>query len=129
MKINSNNKNYNFKALLSKNIIPLIARAKGSCPLHKKPLLYDAIKSIETIFPYNTVSLNNKEIHLAINSPFQNHIVLAKITGNAVDDVRAIAAELEYQKIGIRKYSPMTEKQKTALENYKKKWGAFILKR
>ena len=119
----------NFGTKISKNIMPLIARAKGTCPLHKKPLLYDAIKTIETLFPDRTIMRNNNEIHFPTIGFWSNHIVLTKVTGNAVDDVRAIASKLEWLKIGVRKYSPLTNRQKIAVENFHKKWGAFMEKR
>ena len=118
-----------FKANISKNLMPIIARAKGTCPLHKKPLLYDAIRIIETTFPDNSVLKNNKEAHLSVIGFFKNHVVLTKLTDNSVDDVRAIASGLDYLKIGLRKYSPPTSEQKAAIQKFREKWGAFLVKR
>ena len=118
-----------FGAKIDKNFLPLIARAKGSCPLHKKPLLDDAIKTIKDFFPYNRIFINNKEIQLSLNGLWTSHVTLSKLTKNALDDVRAAAASLEWKAIDVRKYSKPTSEQKIAIEHFNKKWGAFLSKR
>lgn len=127
MKIDAKYTSINFKAKFSKNALPLVAIAKGSCPLHKKPLLYEALKTIGELFPNDTLSRNNNKIYLSRGGYFSRTI--SDIKGNAVDDIRSIAMSLEYLKIGLRRYFRPTQEQKIALEKFKNKWGAFAKRR
>ena len=127
MKVGAVNSSPSFKADLSKSALPLIAYAKGSCPLHEKPLLYDAIKTINTLFPKDVISRNNNKIYISRGGFFSKAI--SDVKGRAVDDVRSIAMSLEYLKIGLRRYSQPTSEQKIALDSFQKKWGAFAKRR
>ena len=127
MKVDAVKSSPNFGANLSKNVLPLIAHAKGSCPLHEKPLLYDAIKTIQTLFPENVISRNDNKIYISRGNFYTKSI--SDIKGRAVDDVRSIAMSLEYLKIGLNAYSKPTSKQKIELEKFKNKWSAFATRR
>lgn len=120
-----------FRADLSKDVMLMLSRAKGSCPLHKKPMLNEAIKTIKKLYPKGMISKNNDEIYLSFRDNkgvYQLSRHLSQNVGDKVEDIRSIAAGLEWIKIGANRFFPPTAEQKVQIDNFLKKWGNFYKK-